>query len=374
MKIAYVHDRIVFEWWGESALRMLMRRRGSEDASVFVLYSTRRSFQIDERQIPIVTALPHWINQLFARWASSRWFFHRLFDYRNLMPFYPVLCRLLRQKILRHHPEQVIISSFAAVKNIVPTKKSFPHPTILYLHSPMQYIRENYDEYLKKLSGSKKRLFIHTARRLRPRDSAPRTYEMIYTNSQYTANCVKDIYHISATVRYPTLDPAYFRQRKLAREPRPYLVYVGRLVRFIREVDLIIQLINQTGIPLLVIWSGPDEDYLRSLGDEHIIFLWQVDDIDTKIDIVGHARGSLNLAKESCGIATMESLALWVPVFAFDGGGSVELIDKKNGVRVWTKDLHSLIPALEKFYHTDRDRQAIADAFHTFYERSTSTR
>ncbi|MDP2669724.1 MAG: hypothetical protein Q8O99_01590 [bacterium] len=42
------------------------------------------------------------------------------------------------------------------------------------------------------------------------------------------------------------------------------------------------------------------------------------------------ARGLINLAKESCGMATMEALALGVPVFGYDDGGTIERIDDSN--------------------------------------------
>lgn len=67
----------------------------------------------------VIQALPNWINQLFL------FFKHRkvpilsgIFDYRNLMVFYPQLMKLLSRKIKRRKPDQVQISSFAIAKNI----------------------------------------------------------------------------------------------------------------------------------------------------------------------------------------------------------------------------------------------------------------
>jgi hypothetical protein len=44
----------------------------------------------------------------------------KLFDYRNLMFFYPVLVWILRRKVEQFAPDEMIVSSFAAVKNILP--------------------------------------------------------------------------------------------------------------------------------------------------------------------------------------------------------------------------------------------------------------
>jgi len=45
-----------------------------------------------------------------------------------------------------------------------------------------------------------------------------------------------------------------------------YYLYIGRLVRFVREVDRIIELANSMQIPLLVAGSGPDEQYLKEMA------------------------------------------------------------------------------------------------------------
>ena len=45
-----------------------------------------------------------------------------------------------------------------------------------------------------------------------------------------------------------------------------YYLYIGRLVKFVREVDRIIALANSMEIPLLIAGSGPDEQYLKEMA------------------------------------------------------------------------------------------------------------
>lgn len=52
----------------------------------------------------------------------------------------------------------------------------------------------------------------------------------------------------------------------------PYFVYVGRLVNFVRESKIIIQLFNALQLPLVMIGSGPDELELKALAGDTIIF------------------------------------------------------------------------------------------------------
>ena len=55
-------------------------------------------------------------------------------------------------------------------------------------------------------------------------------------------------------------------------------------------------------------------EYAKSIAGPTIIFLGLITDVQEKIDIMKHAKGLINLAKESFGIATAESLCLGVPV------------------------------------------------------------
>lgn len=287
---------------------------------------------------------------------------------------------------MSYHPDQVIISSFAAAKNVVPPTW-WSLSTTLYAHSPMQYIRENYEEYIGKLSWIKKKLFMRAAGYLRPRDAKPRQYTTVYANSDYTKQCLTRYYGLLATSWYPPLAAEFFHTAVCDR-PQPYLVYVGRLVRFIREVDRIIDLCNQTKTSLIIVGSGPDEAYLKQLAWPTIIFVWQVDAVDEKIQIMKQARWLINLAKESCGIATMEALSLWVPVFGYAQGGSYELVTQddadleyRDGVVVseqWVlveqKDPELLARALRIFLTHQRDRAHIQQKSRTYLKQKATPR
>jgi glycosyltransferase involved in cell wall biosynthesis len=89
-----------------------------------------------------------------------------------------------------------------------------------------------------------------------------------------------------------------------------YFVYVGRLVKFIRETDRIIKLANELAFPLLILGDGPDAEALKKLAGPTVSFLGNISDIQTKITLIKQSRGLINLAKESCGMATIEALLL----------------------------------------------------------------
>jgi len=89
-------------------------------------------------------------------------------------------------------------------------------------------------------------------------------------------------------------------------------------VKFVKEVDKIIELFNHTKDPLIIIGSGPDETYLKSIAHKNIIFVDWIDNKKEMFKMIAQAKGFINLTKESFGISTTEALLLGVPVFGYD--------------------------------------------------------
>lgn len=51
--------------------------------------------------------------------------------------------------------------------------------------------------------------------------------------------------------------------------PYPYIIYIGRLVRFAKYVDTIIAAAIQSRTHLILLGDGPDEKYLRAYTAQH---------------------------------------------------------------------------------------------------------
>lgn len=287
MKVAFVHCRIT-PGGALSVLQDLIDEQEFSEAKVFTLFADRTELQGNTHKIDIVTALPRWVNQLFLFCSTRKIFLLSwLLDYRNLMFFYPVLMKILSCKIKHYHPNHITISSFAIAKNITPVSGV---KTTLYLHSPMQYIWSHYDEYRVKLTGIKGKLFRRIAVRLRKRDLKYTHFDTVYANSEYTASLAEELYgmhHIS--VSYPHINPL-FTQATVVESPLSYFVYVGRLVNFVRESDVIIHLFNALGLPMIMMGSGPDELYLKSIAKSNIIFVGWMSDVPERVKIMSQAR------------------------------------------------------------------------------------
>ncbi len=358
MKIAFIHCRIQPGWALAVLKDLIDEEKNIDNAKVFTLFSDCTKLKTKYHQLDVVTALPKRVNKLFL-WCSNHNIplLSRLFDYRNLMFFYPTLMRILSRKIKKYHPDYITISSFAIAKNITPISGI---KTTLYLHSPMQYIRTHYDEYKEKLQWVKWKLFNRVVPKLRKWDLKFTKFDKVYANSKYTAQEAEKLYGIhTITIKYPVVTEKCFIPA-VERNPQSYYLYIGRLVTFVREADKIIKLCNELKVPLIMMGNGPDEVYLKSIAGPSIIFIGRIADIDDKIKIIKNAKWLINLTKESYGIGTVEAMLLWVPVFGYGEWATAELVDEDCGVLVENKKHHTLIEGFKKFMNTKRDRNVIA--------------
>ena len=358
MKFAFVHCRIQ-PWWALAVFKDLIdEQKNIEQAKVFTLFSDSEKLKTEKHNIEIVTALPKRINNFFL-WCSTHKIplLSRLFDYRNLMFFYPNLMKILSHKIKKRKPDHITISSFAIAKNITPISGI---PMTLYLHSPMQYIRTHYDEYKEKLTGIKGKLFKRIVPKLRTRDLKFTKFDKVFANSKYTANEAEKLYGMTnIQIKYPRIPNKFFIPA-IHEIPSEYYLYVGRLVTFVRETDKIIKLCNELKFPLIIMGSGPDEIYLKSIAGPSIIFIGWIQDIDEKIKIISQAKWLINLTKESYGIGTVEALLMGVPVFGYSGWATAELVDKDSGILIEDKKHHTIVEWFKKFMSAQRDRKMIA--------------
>lgn len=348
----------------ENLIQKTLKENGKEvKIELFTLISEFDQLEIEvpgEKgeiyQVKIRETLPKWINQIFLFFKHKKIpFFSSIFDYRNLIVFYPQLMKLLSWKIKKWKPDQIQISSFAIAKNIDPIPWV---RTSLYLHSPMQYIWSHHDEYLAKFQWWKKRLFQRIVPRLRKWDLKFNKFDEIVFNSKYTQKLAWELYGMRGKVDYPKVWEQYWISG-ISQNPKPYFVCVGRLVNFVRESERIIQLFNSLKLPLIMIGSGPDEEYLKSIAGENIIFTgWMKEGL---AETIRDSSGLINLTKESFWIGTVEALLMWVPVFWFIEGATAELVDEECGILVKKKDILSLKSAFKNFLKKKWDRKLIAN-------------
>ena len=226
----------------------------------------------------------------------------------------------------------------------------------------MQYIRDQYDEYHNKLTWYKSILFDIVVRRQRKWDKKFVRYNQVYSNSLYTKELAEKIYHMeNIKIKYPKVDDIFHKTEPFQyKKIKNYYIFVGRLSKFMKELDLIVDLFNHTWDHLLVVWSGPDEEEMKFKANTNITFAWWVSDSKKKMEMVWQSKWFVNFARESFGIVTAEALLLWVPVFGYGKRcATEELVDKYSGFLVSSKKLTVLIQEFEEFKKISFDRDLI---------------
>lgn len=311
------------------------------------------------RKIQVVESLPKWLSRLFLCCTKKHIpILSSIFDYRNLIVFYPEVMRILSRKIKRFWPERMVISSYAIAKN-VKIPDTCKH-TKLYLHSPMQYIRSHREEYIWKFKWWKKKLFTSIIPRLQKRDKSFTKFDEVIFNSNYTAWLAKEIYCMEWKVKYPKIKDCFYLSTP-TNEVQNYFVCVGRVVNFVREVWLIIKTCNETKTNLLIIWSWPDENELKAIAWDTIIFLWWLPH-EESLKIIRNAKWLINLTKESFWMWTAEALLLWVPVIWFNEWWSVELVDKDSWILIDKKNISELKKAIQTIEWKEWNRRKISES------------
>lgn len=332
MKIVYVHDWLVFFWWAEKVFFDIVQWNMEE------LFD-KSKYNIKEEKIFTNFYNPNLINPTNIG-IESVFTWEKIWKYyRNLMPFFPIITKILSNKIKKYNPDLVVISSFAIWKNLdIKNKK------ILYLHSPMQYIWSHYDEYVKKFNWPKQWLYKLSSLYLRKWDKKYTNFDDIYFNSNYTKKLFNQIYNQNSTwkVIHPIVNIPNYKKIDIFKKYNikwEYYLYIWRLVKLVKHLDKIIKVFNKTWKQLIIVWDGPDKNYLKKIAKENIKFLWYIDsNKDAYWNLLKNAKALINITKESFWIVNFEAWKVWTKIITVHHGG----IDDIPWEKIFIKDIDTL--------------------------------
>lgn len=133
--------------------------------------------------------------------------------------------------------------------------------------------------------------------------------------------------------------------------PGDTFVYIGRLSRE-KGLPGLIQAASETGVPLAIAGTGPDEALLRSLSAPNISFLGRIGGAEVG-ELLTRARAAVlpSTCLENLPMSIIEARALGVPVIATDMGGIPELVSHgSDGLIYPAGDAHALGGALRRLW------------------------
>ncbi len=207
----------------------------------------------------------------------------------------------------------IISSSHSFSSKSVNTGKKARH--ISYIHTPPRYLYNEYNQmsWIKKFPYFL--LFWPIFFVLRKYDyySAQKP-DLLIANSRNVQNRIKIYYKRSSTVIYPPHNtaPKSFKKKK-----GEYFLFFSRLEKQ-KGAELIVQTCTKYQLPLVIVGTGSQEKYLRSIAGSTVTFKGFISE-EEKIRVFANAKALLYAAiDEDYGMVIPEILSYSIPVIAYD--------------------------------------------------------
>jgi glycosyltransferase involved in cell wall biosynthesis len=266
------------------------------------------------------------------------------------LPFMPLAWRTLtRQRF------DVVISSSHAFAHTVKLGEPEATKHLSYIHSPARYIwSPAFDA-----RGSSAMLAL-PRRVLQSVDLRMNRHVTSYAaNSREVQGRIQRYWRRDADVVNPPVAVDYFSSAppEQRSQNRDYLLGVGRWIKY-KNFDLIIQIADAAGLPLIIAGSGPESANLRrAAGKVRVPVTFEERPSRQRLrELYWGAKCLLFPAHEDFGIIPVEAQACGTPVVGFKCGGLLEtVIDGQTGYLLDSTDprafasvihrLHELSPA-----------------------------
>jgi glycosyltransferase involved in cell wall biosynthesis len=213
----------------------------------------------------------------------------------------------------------IISSGGPGVMGVNP-RQDAPH--IYYCHTPQRSWWDLYAEHQAQLPWLTRHLFTFAITYIRTWEyAAVQRVDHVVSNSNYIADRVHKYFRRRSTVIYPPVDTT---MGYIGSATDQYYLSVARLEKQ-KKIDLLIHACNTLKRKLLVIGTGKEEQYLKSIAGPTIEFPGYVTEAELKA-LYANCRGFLFAADEDFGIAPVEAQAFGRPVVAYGHGGSLETV------------------------------------------------
>jgi len=351
MRVAIIHDWLTGMRGGEKILEVFCELY--PDADLYTLIHIPGSTSKTIESMNIKTSYLQKIPGIAKR-------------YRSFLPLFP---HAIEGFDLNGY-DLVLSSSHCVAKGVIPPLGAMH---ISYIHSPMRYVWDLYQEYFgKDRAGWFLRkgisVFAHYLRIWDTTSSA--RVDHFIANSNHVARRIEKYYRRSADVIYPPVDCSRFN---ISEKDDDFYLIVSAFAPY-KRLDIAIEAFNHLGLPLKVIGDGQDEKRLKGLARPNIEFLgWKKDDVLK--EHYSKCKAIIFPGVEDFGIVPVEAMASGRPVIAYAKGGVLETVvplnqgpgirgqgsDAPTGVFFYEQTVEALIEAVKIFEgnHDKFDKKGI---------------
>ena len=339
MKVVLLHDWLTGFRGGERVLEAFCEM--FPDAPIYTLIHKKGSTSPTIESREIVTSFLDKIPGIHE-------------NYRKFLPLMPLAAQTLK---IKHDADLVLSSSHCVIKGVIKPKGS---RHVCYIHSPMRYIYDQFDNYFGNASPHIK-LAAHMCRPyLQWWDKrSNKNVDLFLPNSNFVKQRIEKYYGTDTPcqVVHPFVDLADFKEVQ-ANPPKKedfYLMVTAFAPN--KRVDLAIDAFNELGLPLKIIGGGSEEEIssLKFRANDNIEFLGRV----SREEVIQHyakAKAFIFPGVEDFGITPLEAMAAGTPVVAFKAGGVLETLTEKTSNFFYAptaKDLKEAVQALPELSPQD---------------------
>jgi len=260
----------------------------------------------------------------------------KIFPAKRVRPSFlqksPLFLRKRQRYLFPLMPRAIESFNLSGFDLIISSSNAFAHGVLVpsyaehicYCHSPIRYAWDYAHEYIKeqKVGPLKRYMIERLMQYVRMWDQvASDRVDFYVANSRHVRNRIKKYYRKEAVVLYPPVETRHFKPIK---EHQDYFLIVAALTPF-KKIDLAVQLFNKIGKRLVVIGSGAQYEYLKSIAGPTVDVLGFKDDEAVR-EYMGNCRGFIMPNEEDFGIAPVEAMAAGKPVLAYGKGGALETV------------------------------------------------
>lgn len=266
--------------------------------------------------------------------------------FRYYLPLFPFAVRQHKLK-----DAELIISSSHAFAHGVKKHKGQIH--ISYCHTPMRYIWDMQDLYLEANKMDKGLIAIASktlAKVFRKWDAkVSNDVDFYISNSNYTANRIKNCYGRTAKVIYP---PVNIDEFESVSEKGDYYLTASRFVSY-KKVELVVEAFSKMpDKKLIVIGDGKRREVIQNIATPNITIYPHLK-FNTFHTYLKKAKAFVYAGEEDFGITMVEAQACSTPVIAFFKGGAAEIIqDGVTGILFKEQSVDSIKDAVTHFETT----------------------
>lgn len=269
--------------------------------------------------------------------------------YRKFLPLMPLAISRFDLSSF----DLVISSSHCVAKGV---KKRADAKHVSYVHAPMRYMWDRFDDYF----GPGKSSPLIRAAALAARPSLRRwdvsvsgvdRIDCMIANSSFIQSKIKEFYHRDSSVIHPFMN--WERFQELERAPGDFYLMVGALAPY-KRVDLVIEAFGRSPERKLVIVGDGQDSYLMSSLPKNITWLGRLANSEIS-KLYSECKAFIFPGVEDFGITPLEAMASGVPVIALRKGGAVETVTSDTGVFFEEQTTDVLLGALIEFEKRPKD-------------------